>query len=62
MNITCNNSLSWYSDNPKFIISANNLSQFSELHAKMWGEIVDDNKFTNYQENKDEKEKIFEKF
>ena len=62
VNTTCNNSLSWYSDNPKFIISANNLSQFSELHSKMWGEIVDDNKFTNYQDNKDEKERYLRNF
>ena len=62
VSITCNDNLSWYSDNPKFIISANNLSQFSELHAKMWGEIVDDNKFTNYQDNKDEKERYLRNF
>ena len=43
VSISCNNNLSWYSDKPKFIIAANNLSQFSELHAKMWSEIVDDN-------------------
>ena len=60
--ITCNDNLSWYSDNPKFIISANNLSQFSELHAKMWGEIVDEYKFTNYQDNKDEKESYLRNF
>ena len=62
VSITCNDNLSWYSDNPKFIISANNLSQFSELHAKMWGEIVDEYKFTNYQDNKDEKESYLRNF
>ncbi len=62
INITCNNNLSWYSDNPKFIIAANNLSQFSELHAKMWSEIVDENKFTNYQENREEKENYLKSF
>ena len=33
--ITCNDKLSWYSNDPKFIIAAENLSQFSELHAKI---------------------------
>tara|TARA_B100001057_G_scaffold501234_1_gene622280 strand:+ start:1939 stop:3732 length:1794 start_codon:yes stop_codon:yes gene_type:complete len=62
VSISCNNNLSWYSDKPKFIVAANNLSQFSELHAKMWSEIVDDNKFVNYQENKNEKDFFLKNF
>ena len=54
--ITCNDKLSWYSNDPKFIIAAENLSQFSELHAKNWKGIVDDKKFINYQNNLKEKE------
>ena len=56
LSITCNEKLSWYSNDPKFIIAADNLSQFSELHAKMWSDIVDKNKFVNYQENQIEKD------
>ena len=55
--ITCNDKLSWYSNDPKFIIAAENLSQFSELHAKNWKGIVDDKQFSNYQNNLKEKEK-----
>ena len=55
ISFTCNNNLSWYSDNSNFIISAKNLSQFSELHAKNWSNIVDNNKFINYENNLEEK-------
>ena len=60
--ITCNDKLSWYSNDPKFIIAAENLSQFSELHAKNWKGIVDDKKFINYQNNLKEKENFLEYF
>ena len=56
--ITCIERLSWYSNNPKFIIAAENLSQFSELHAKNWSDIVDNEKYLNY-ENNIKKKKIF---
>tara|TARA_B100001057_G_C22861639_1_gene954782 strand:+ start:432 stop:1295 length:864 start_codon:yes stop_codon:yes gene_type:complete len=62
LSITCNDKLSWYSDNPKFIIAAKNLSQFSELHAKMWKDIVDDNKFENFEKNKKEKDDYLRNF
>ena len=58
MKITCIERLSWYSNNPKFIIAAENLSQFSELHAKNWSDIVDNEKYLNY-ENNIKKKKIF---
>lgn len=60
--ITCNDKLSWYSNDPKFIIAAENLSQFSELHAKNWKGIADDKKFINYQNNLKEKENFLEYF
>lgn len=60
--ITCNDKLSWYSNDPKFIIAAENLSQFSELHAKNWKGIVDDKQFSNYQNNLKEKENFLEYF
>ena len=60
--ITCNDKLSWYSNDPKFIIAAENLSQFSELHAKNWKGIVDDKKFSNYKNNLKEKENFLEYF
>ena len=62
VSFTCNNNLSWYSDNPKFIIAAKNLSQFSELHAKNWSEISDENKFINFQDNQNEKEVYLKNF
>ena len=62
ISFTCNNNLSWYSDDSKFIISANNLSQFSELHAKNWSDIVDNNKFVNYENNIEEKNHFLKNF
>ncbi len=62
VSFTCNEKLSWYSNDAKFIISAKNLSQFSELHAKNWSKIVDKNQFTNYQKNKKEKENYLQGF
>lgn len=62
ISFTCNNNLSWYSDNSNFIISAKNLSQFSELHAKNWSNIVDNNKFVNYENNIEEKKFFLKNF
>jgi hypothetical protein len=62
VSFTCSEKLDWYSNNPKFVIAANNLSQFSELHAKNWSAIVDDNKFINYQDKKNEKNKYLKNF
>lgn len=60
--ITCNENLDWYSNNPKFIIAADNLSQFGELHAKGWSEIVDEKKFINYENNLEIKKNFLDKF
>lgn len=62
ISFTCNNNLSWYSDNSDFIISAKNLSQFSELHAKKWSDISDNNKFVNYENNIEEKNHFLKNF
>ena len=62
VSFTCNNNLSWYSDNSNFIISAKNLSQFSELHAKNWSDIVDNKKFVNYENNIEEKKHFLKNF
>ena len=39
---TCNDNFEWYSNEAKFIIAAENLRQFGELHSKGW------NKINNY--------------
>ena len=37
---TCFDNLSWYSNEAKFRIAARNSSEFSELHAKGWEDIL----------------------
>ena len=55
---TCNENLSWYSNKPEFRIASKNLSEFSELHAKGWTDIVDNIGYENYSIKSNEK-KIF---
>jgi len=59
---TCNEKLEWYSHNSKFIISASNLSQFSELHAKGWSKIVDEETYINHDNDKKEKMEFLKNF
>ena len=62
VSFTCNEKLEWYSNNSKFIISANNLSQFAELHAKGWSKIIDDKIYVNYDNDKKEKNEFLKNF
>jgi len=62
ISFTCNEKLEWYSNNSKFIISASNLSQFAELHAKGWSKIIDDNIYVHYDNDKKEKNEFLKNF
>ena len=64
VNITCFNKLDWYSSNPKFQISALNVSQFTELYVKGWY-INKDNSYIskdNYQNDLEEKKLFLKNF
>jgi len=60
--LTCNDNLSWYSNKANFRISAKNVSQFSELHAKGWRYITDGIDYQNYSFKSKEKKFFLENF
>ena len=62
LSFTCNDKLDWYSNNSKFMIAANNLSQFSELHAKGWSKIIDEKTYINYDNDKEQKREFLKHF
>ena len=62
ISFTCYEKLAWYSNNSEFTIAAKNLSQFSELHAKGWNEIIDNKKYINYENDKQDKENFLKNF
>ncbi len=62
ISITCFGNLSWYSDDAKFRIAARNSSEFSELHAKGWEDIIKNVDYINYEHKAEEKKNYLKNF
>ncbi len=62
LSFTCFNNLSWYSDNAQFRIAARNSSEFSELHAKGWSDIINNVGYENYEIKENEKKNFLKNF
>lgn len=63
LNFTCSDSLSWYSSESKFEISAKNTSQFSELHSKGWPDFSEDKQYyLNYEDQLSDKNNFLKNF
>ena len=60
--LTCIDSLSWYSNDARFRISSRNSSEFSELHAKGWKDIINNVDYQNYKVKTDEKQLYLRNF
>ena len=52
---TCLEKLRWYSDKPEYKVAAQNLGEFSKLHAKGWPDISNGEKYINYMNKREEK-------
>ena len=61
MSFTCLDKLPWYSNEAKFRISARNSSEFSELHAKGWKDIINNIDYKNYEVNTELKQKFLDR-
>ena len=59
---TCFDNLSWYSNEAKFRIAARNSSEFSELHAKGWEDIIKNREYINYEHKTEEKQNYLKNF
>ena len=62
MSFTCLDKLPWYSNEAKFRISARNSSEFSELHAKGWKDIINNVDYRNYEVKTELKQKFLKNF
>ena len=62
ISITCFDNLSWYSNDAKFRIAARNSSEFSELHAKGWEDIIKNIDYKNYEHKTKEKQNYIKNF
>lgn len=62
ISFTCLDKLPWYSNEAKFRISARNSSEFSELHAKGWKDIINNVDYRNYEVKTELKQKFLKNF
>lgn len=60
--ITCIDTLPWYSNDAKFRVSSRNSSEFSELHAKGWKDIMNNKDYQNYEVKTEEKQLFLRSF